>query len=179
MTTTGPTGTGRTPSPEHVPLGQTTVPRYPGEHPVLDPAPHLVVAVGADAAETARGLMRDRDRRLPDGTDVPAALSRLVTGWRVLAVGPEREVQAVRAAALASGALDDEIVLVPTDAGDPEETRERRLFCGACHRRFDACVALGDPVACPGCRAALTVAPHHSRRHGAFLGVPAGRDVPA
>lgn len=111
---------------------------------------------------------------------VAGELARLTTGWRVLAVGRERDVLAVRAAALAAGALDAEITLVPTDVRDVDDrmsTRVRLVFCGACHRRFDARVAVRDHLACPGCRAVLTVAAHHSRRHGAFLGVPAGRRV--
>ncbi len=182
-----PTATERAAPPEHVPLDQTTVPRYPGGRPALVPAPHLVVSVGDDAARVARDLLRDGDRHRPvsGATDladvVDAELSTVVTGWRVLAIGPERDVQAVRAAALARGALDAEIVLVPTDAAsdDAEEVRVRALFCGACHRRFEARAAIGEPVACPGCHAALAVARHHSRRHGAFLAEPTGRDVPA
>jgi dimethylamine monooxygenase subunit C len=167
----GPLSADRAPRPEHVPLGQTTLPRY--RPPVLDPAPHLVVG--------ATDLARPHDRVLPPGADLATELSRLVTGWRVLAVGPERDVQAVRAVALATGALDEEIVLVPTDldpADDLVGTRVRRLFCGACHHRFDARVAVGDPVACPACRAALGVTEHHSRRHAAFLAVPSGHEVP-
>lgn len=178
-TTTGPLSGDRAPQPEHVPLDQTTLPRYPV--PVLDPAPHLVVVTG-DGAGAATALLRDRpaghDRWCATPDAVAPALSELVTGWRVLAVGPERDVAAVRSAALAAGALDEEVVLVATDAADPQGTRVRPLFCGACHHRFDARVAVGDPVDCPSCRAALTVAAHHSRRHGAFLGAPTGRVVP-
>jgi dimethylamine monooxygenase subunit C len=137
--------------------------------------PHLVIAVG-DATGLAERSCRpgDRFRALADAADagalLDAELARLSTGWRVLAVGTERDVGLVRAAALARGALDEEIT-VRTTAGDGG----RRLHCGHCHRSSDTDAGVGETVGCPGCGERLVVTAHRSRTHGADLGVPTVR----
>jgi dimethylamine monooxygenase subunit C len=153
-----------------------TTPTTPG------PAPHLVLAVGARARAVAQDLCRDGDRyrTLAVADDAGPVLdeefARLPTGWQVLAVGIERDVSSVRAAALARGALDEEVTVLALDVGDdrddPDACRPRRIHCGYCHRRFDTDAAVGDLLRCPGCNQPLTVAAHHSRTHGTSLGAP-------
>jgi dimethylamine monooxygenase subunit C len=137
--------------------------------------PHLVLAVG-DAAGLAEQLCRtgDRFRVLADADDagsvLDAELARLPTGWRIRVVGTGREVAIVRAAALARGALDEEVT-VRTVGGDGR----RRLHCGHCHHRSDTAAVVGSTIGCPGCGEPLTVTDHRSRTHGASLGVPTVR----
>ena len=140
------------------------------------PAPLLVLAVGTAAADVAARWCGhvDRLRVLGDAADAGAVLDaelpRLTAGWRVLAVGSGRDVRTVRAAALARGALDGEVVAYALDAGD-----DVRVHCGACHHRFDARLGARDsstPRRCPGCGVDLVVTAHDSRVHGAVLGAP-------
>ncbi len=143
--------------------------------------PRLVLAVGAPADARAADRRRDGDRRrrLDDaqeaGAVLDAELPRLATGWRVLVVGTGRDVATVRAAALARGALDEEVEGCVLEGGDLEHGdlgggEEVRVHCGVCHHRFGARV--GDLPDCPGCGAALVVTDHDSRTHGAVLGAP-------
>ncbi len=153
------------------------MPRYPG--PVVRTgAPHLVVVTGTAPDPDLRP--GDRLVRVPVGGDPAALLERvlptLVTGTRLLVTGPETAVQAVRAAALRGGALDEEIVLVPTDAGDA--VRDRTVHCGHCHHRSVVHADIGDAVVCPGCGLVLHLAGHHSRRLAAFLGAPTTQQAP-
>ncbi|MER5671810.1 dimethylamine monooxygenase subunit DmmA family protein [Pseudonocardia alni] len=172
-----PLRTGAAAPSAHVAPGRTTVPRYAGPAGRGD-APHLVVVAGS-APDPGLGPA-DRLVRLPTGGDAASLLDRelatLVTGTRILVTGPETVVQAVRAAALHRGALDEELVLVPTDVADP--TRDRTVHCGHCHHRVVVHADVGDAVACPGCRLVLHVAGHHSRRLGAFLGAPTPQRAP-
>ena len=138
-------------------------------------APRLVLAVGEAACALATRRCRDGDRYrvLGDAHDagavLDAELARLTTGWRLLAVGSGRDVRAVRAAALARGALDEEVVVCALDAGDVTHD-DVRVHCGACHHGFDARV--GEERPCPGCGVDLLVTDHDSRTHGAVLGAP-------
>ncbi|MBN9792799.1 hypothetical protein DMP17_30045 [Pseudonocardia sp. TMWB2A] len=172
-----PLRTGAAAPSAHVAPGRTTVPRYAGPAGRGD-APHLVVVAGS-APDPGLGP-DDRLVRLPTGGDTESLLDRElatpVTGTRILVTGPESVVQAVRAAALHRGALDEELVLVPTDVADP--TRDRTVHCGHCHHRVVVHADVGDAVACPGCRLVLHVAAHHSRRLAAFLGAPTAQRAP-
>lgn len=161
-----------TPVPPYLPVEQTTLPRYPA--PVRSPAPHLVIAVGTAPPPPRAG---DRLRVVEAAADadgvLDAELPTMVTGWRILVAGTESDVQRVRSAALARGALDSELDLRPTDVDDgPVGVRCRTVHCGHCHARFGADVGVGGPVRCPGCGCGLVVAHHHSRTHAAFLGSP-------
>jgi len=144
---------------------RTPGPAGPGRAPVL------VLAVGeaAEAVAADRCGPGDRYRVLGDADDAGAVLDaelpRLHTGWRVLAVGSGRDVRAVRAAALARGALDEEVTVRALGTGDVI-----RVHCGACHHRFDA--RAGEQRPCPGCGVALVATDHESRTHGAVLGAP-------
>ncbi|GAA1379226.1 hypothetical protein GCM10009613_01580 [Pseudonocardia kongjuensis] len=162
-----------TPVPPYLAVEQTTLPRYPAAG--RSAAPHLVVAVGTAVPPPLRA--GDRLRVLGAAADagglLDAELPTMVTGWRILVTGTESEVQQVRAAALARGALDSELDLRPTDVDtDPHGARPRAIHCGHCHLRFAATAAIGGPVRCPGCAHRLVVAHHHSRTHAAFLGSP-------
>ena len=90
-------------------------------------------------------------------------LAHLTTGWRLRIVGPEREVLLIRAAALARGALDEEITTAVTATGDVT------VYCAHCHHTFPTA---GAAARCPGCGTDLVVADHRSARHGASLGEP-------
>jgi hypothetical protein len=132
--------------------------------------PRLVVAVG-EAAGVVVGD-RDRLRVLPNadaaGAVLDEELPRLTTGWRVLAVGSGPEVRAVRAAALARGAVGEEVsVLVRGDEADVT------VRCGVCHATTGARV--GEALDCPACGTALAVTDHESAVHGAVLGAPRPR----
>ncbi|MBN9733612.1 MULTISPECIES: dimethylamine monooxygenase subunit DmmA family protein [unclassified Pseudonocardia] len=177
-----PSRTGAAPRSPHVPSEQTSQPRYAAR--ARGPAPHLVVTVGGAAAPE----VRPQDRLVEiapgaaTGDRLGIELAGVTTGWRILVTGPELEVQEVRSAALARGALDEELLLVPTDVtgtGDAavEGVRRRAVHCGHCHVRFVSETAPGDALGCPGCRSELVVAHHHSRTHAAFLGVPTGTRV--
>ncbi|WP_018332147.1 dimethylamine monooxygenase subunit DmmA family protein [Actinomycetospora chiangmaiensis] len=107
------------------------------------------------------------DAAAVDPDDVGPTLARLTTGWRLRIVGPEREVLLLRAAALAHGALDEEITTEITT--EVLGTGVRTVYCAACHHPFPT---TGTAARCPGCGTDLDVADHVSRRHGAFLGVP-------
>ncbi|MDL5158301.1 dimethylamine monooxygenase subunit DmmA family protein [Actinomycetospora termitidis] len=126
-------------------------------------APHLVLAV--DGAEVRPGP-HERVRELsPDeaGAVLDDELPRLTTGWRLRIVGTPRAGLLVRAAALARGALDEEITVEAV--GDDGRT----VFCAHCHHVFPTA---GRSVGCPACELALVVDDHVSPRHGAHLGVP-------
>ncbi|MEJ8281671.1 dimethylamine monooxygenase subunit DmmA family protein [Pseudonocardia spirodelae] len=159
--------------PVHVPPEQTTVPRYPGAVAgAAGRAPHLVVVAAPAPVPPLRA--GDRCARLAAGADPGALLdrelARLVTGWRILVVGTEARAQEVRAAALARGARDDELVLTPTDLADT--ARDRIVSCGHCHHRFTARADPGDALGCPGCGLVVHLAAHFSRRLAAWLGAP-------
>jgi dimethylamine monooxygenase subunit C len=141
------------------------------------PAPLLVLAVGDAAGALAAGRCPDGDRRrvlgVADdaGAVLDAELPLLTTGWRVLAVGIGRDVRTVRAAALARGALDEEVTVWLLDSDtDTDMGADVRVYCGACHHRFDA--RAGEHRPCPGCGVDLAVTDHESRTHGAVLGAP-------
>ncbi|WP_226362316.1 dimethylamine monooxygenase subunit DmmA family protein [Pseudonocardia sp. ICBG1142] len=172
-----PLRTGAAAPSVHVAPEWTTVPRYAGPAE-RGGSPHLVVVCGSAPAPDLGPA--DRLVRLPAGADAATLLDRelatLVTGTRILVTGPEALVQAVRAAALHRGALDEELVLVPTDVA--HATRERTVHCAHCHQHVVVHAAVGDAVACPGCRVVLHVAGHHSRRLGAFLGAPTPQRAP-
>jgi hypothetical protein len=107
-------------------------------------------------------------------------------GVRIILAGPEAAV--MRAAALARhfGAVNEELVLIATEAAEAAEEgggayvdgpAGRRVFCAACRRPFDVVAALGDVVTCPGCATGLIVDHRFSRPHAAYFGWPAGLDL--
>ncbi|HEY2192373.1 MAG TPA: dimethylamine monooxygenase subunit DmmA family protein [Actinomycetospora sp.] len=134
-------------------------------------ARRLVVVVG-HVADADRYRDGDRLCVLRDAADagalLDAELPRLGTGWRVLAVGTGPDVRAVRAAALARGALAEEVSVRVLDDG-----AQVRVHCGVCHHGAQA--RAGDVLECPGCGTALVVTDHESRVHGAVLGAPGVR----
>jgi tRNA(Ile2) C34 agmatinyltransferase TiaS len=130
-----------------------------------------VLAVGPGAATAAATGSGDGDRVhvLRDATEAPAVLdaelARLTTGWRIVAVGTTPDAAAVRAAALARGALSEEVTVRALDDGS-----RVRVHCGVCHHHTDA--RRRQRLRCPGCGTTLEVTDHDSPVHGAVLGAP-------
>lgn len=113
-----------------------------------------------------------------DGPELPAWLDRCETvigqlaatryvGWRVAAAGDEAGVLAVGAAARAAGLIDAEVTTFA------ESRRRRVVYCAHCKATMLAPCRPGVLLDCRGCRRALEVRPHVSRRTGTYLGVAA------
>ncbi|NMO89352.1 hypothetical protein [Actinomycetospora sp. TBRC 11914] len=138
---------------------------------VSGPPPRLVLAVGerAGAAAAERCAARDRVRVVVSADDaatvLDAELPRLTTGWRIVGVGTTADAAAVRAAALARGALGEEVTVWPLD-----DSWRVRVHCGVCHHQGES--RRDALAACPACGTALAVSDQESRVHGAVLGVP-------
>jgi hypothetical protein len=113
-----------------------------------------------------------------DGTALPdwlwtcdALLEELAAarhvGWRIAAAGDEAGVLAVAAAAHRVGLIDPEITTFA------ESRRRSVVYCAHCKTTMLVGVGVGSTVDCRGCRRALDVRPHVSRRTGTYLGVAA------
>ncbi|WP_424464270.1 dimethylamine monooxygenase subunit DmmA family protein [Pseudoclavibacter helvolus] len=105
---------------------------------------------------------------------VQAALAVARTGWRFRVIGDESALGALRAQLHDAGVLDEEITLV---LAEPTAAAARvPVFCGHCQAKtlgpgVGARAGAGaGTVVCSGCGRVLTVAYHHSRRQGAYLG---------
>jgi hypothetical protein len=180
------------PRPEYVTARQTTLPRWNTADPLVDLADPtagtwFVYTSGVEApARVPGGVAVTRD--LTDADDVSAIvsgdLSRATAGTRILARGPELFVTLVGASARACGAIDAELLLIPTDLATPDLTtpdatnpdegrRLRRVYCAACTGIFVAEIAIGDATSCPACAARLTVYYLYSRELAAVIGQPA------
>ncbi|MGU3436065.1 dimethylamine monooxygenase subunit DmmA family protein [Actinomycetes bacterium M1A6_2h] len=90
-------------------------------------------------------------------------LAAALVGWRCTVVGPESEVHAARARAIAAGAVDDEITTVVT------ERSNRRTYCPVCGHVTSTST---DAVRCSGCWLELVVGEHFSPVLAAYLGSP-------
>ncbi|WP_109772626.1 dimethylamine monooxygenase subunit DmmA family protein [Quadrisphaera granulorum] len=93
-----------------------------------------------------------------------ADLHRALVGHRILLTGTARDCLAVRAAVLAAGAEDDEVVIGVVDA------TERTVWCVHCAATTVTTAALEGETSCSGCSRRLVVHPHVSRRTGHHLG---------
>lgn len=155
----------------------TSVPRWAEERAVADRGRTItVLSFGAAATERARSLVGTFEGRRVSWLRLPAAwgdvaataLERILAGarvgWRLVLVGEEEPVLAARAAAVAAGALDAEIL--PEVLG----TASRTLYCAHCLGTHSTDAAIGETSTCPGCFAELVIYHHVSRRHGAYFG---------
>jgi dimethylamine monooxygenase subunit C len=169
-------------SPDH-----TSVPRWPDEPPEVDRtgSAYLVVSRGdagravalrwtAEIASAAKPLWAGHDRG--EGLSMDRLSQQLATarvGTRVMVAAPELDVLDVLRVAHAAGAIDAELRVHVTPAGD------RRVYCPHCRTHTVAHLGVGDTVACEGCRRTLIVYHHVSRLHGAYLGYMVDAEEPA
>lgn len=158
-------------------------PADPAE-PFLAGRSYLVVGVGEDAAAEASAWARRLGHRAfvahgqfgdPGAAGIAAAsdylrdrLAESAVGVRVLLFGPVGACLALRAVAGEAGLEDDEWQAIPCGDGPI------RVHCPHCAGTLTDDIWVGDHIPCPGCGAALTVAPHVSRRTGEFLGLVTG-----
>ncbi|MBF6359682.1 hypothetical protein IU447_06075 [Nocardia farcinica] len=163
-----------------------TVPRWtagdPAELPVATAATtYVVVATDPAALADARGFADRvtraertpaRDGRQPailvDGTDdgrLTEVLALARVGWRFAVIGTEPGLSRCRAAILAAGAIESEIVTAgPADGG------ARDLYCAHCRTTSRTDAAVGAETRCAACGVPLTVYHHFSPRLHAYLG---------
>jgi dimethylamine monooxygenase subunit A len=168
-------------------LTWTSVPRWPA--PELPPAAsYLACCFGETAGERAESLLAGADPGIPVrraalaarwDVEEEAELRRLInachTGVRIILTGPESVVRQAMAVARELGASADEIVPFVIEAA--AHSPQRRVFCAACRRSFDAVAEIGGRVACPVCAAELTVNPRFSGPQAAYFGWPTGLDL--
>jgi hypothetical protein len=160
-------------------LEHTSVPRWPGRPPPVDPAGRSVTIlafgppahpVAAAWAAQAGGRARVLLRPAPDeGVEaaVHGAAAGATVGWRLMLAGPEEDVLRARAAALRLGAVPGEIGVHVTDTG------RRRVWCAHCRTVTAARVPVGGTVPCASCGRTLHVYHHVSRPKAAYLGYQA------
>jgi hypothetical protein len=102
-------------------------------------------------------------------TAFDSQLATAVLGWRLMLAGSEADVGLLHARAVQAGAEDDEIAVLVT------ERKLGRVYCAHCAATLTPAEATtaGTPerVWCPSCRRLLSVRPHYSPRHAAYLGV--------
>lgn len=158
-------------------MATTSVPRWEEERRIAEGGRTVtILSFGEDAGEPARKLLPLFAGRRVDWVRLPAGWGEIAArvlgrqldasrvGWRLVLVGPEASVLAARAAAVAGGLLDAEIMPVPVGSAD------RAVYCAHCHTTHLAAVEVGRSTTCPQCRAELVVYHHVSRTHGAYLG---------
>jgi len=158
-------------------MDTTSVPRWEEERRIAEGGRSVTILSFGDAAlAQARSLVssfggrRVGWLRLPTVWGDTAAevlerqLSAARVGWRLVLVGPEAAVLSARAAAVAGGLLDAEILPVPIDV------TTRSVYCAHCHATHLAEVGIGQCTTCPTCASELVVYHHVSRLHGAYLG---------
>lgn len=93
-----------------------------------------------------------------------AAVARSSVGVRILLVGSEAEVYAARSAALAEGAIEDELALIVSD------DTARRVYCAHCAHTSTVSAYENDVIRCEQCARSLVIYHHFSPRKAAYLG---------
>lgn len=101
-----------------------------------------------------------------------AQVQAAVVGTQLILAGPETDVLAARADALAGGMVAAEILLLSRP--DPV----RRVYCPHCRTITRTVQGPGDRVDCCGCGRGLQIVGHFSRALTAYLGVAAGLEPP-
>ncbi|WP_406689742.1 dimethylamine monooxygenase subunit DmmA family protein [Saccharopolyspora sp. ID03-671] len=158
---------------------RTSLPEWPARVAV-DPegTSYALVGIGDPAEGIVRGwvgevLMRtapspvwtaqaDRADEVVDALD--EQLGRARVGWRLMLAGPEADVLALRARALAAGAVDEEVRCHVT-------SRERlRVHCAHCTAETPVTAPPGSRTTCSGCGHPLHIYSHLSRHRGSYLG---------
>jgi hypothetical protein len=156
----------------------TSVPRWPAEVPGVDAAGRALALLGFGVdgrrlvdrwlAEVTPGT--PVDVQLADRADEVALavladrVAGAVVGWRLMVAGPEVDVLAARAIAVAGGALDAELRVAVTG------TLEKRVFCPHCRTTTATTQPVAGETPCDGCGRRLHVYAHVSRRTGSYLG---------
>ncbi|WP_217376789.1 dimethylamine monooxygenase subunit DmmA family protein [Paenarthrobacter ureafaciens] len=151
-----------------------------------EPGAHALVLVFGSKGK-ASAWTRDDGEVLQFGAEFSDATAELVkshlsstfVGLRLVLVGSEATVYAVRAVAISCGLIPEEISTAVLDlerSSEESETvwadpnTERRVFCGHCHVTMTAKANVGDAIRCIGCNLNLVVRYHFSRRYAAYLG---------
>jgi hypothetical protein len=155
----------------------TSVPRWPAAVPGVDPAGRalMLLGFGADGwclvhrwSAEAVGTPVDVQlaERADDGTLAALAdrVAGAVVGWRLMLAGPEVDVLAARAVAVAGGALDAELRIAVTGS------QEKRVYCPHCRTTTTTSAPVAGETDCAGCGRRLHVYAHVSRRTGSYLG---------
>ena len=154
----------------------SSAPRWSPAPPPVDPSGATYGIVGfGDCAEvtsrwqaTAGGWQLHFDRADSRSLSVlERELAAATVGLRLMLAGPEEDVLAAQASALAAGLIAAEVTVHATSAPT------RKVYCVHCQ----ATGSLAAPVAgvgrCPGCGRGLHVYPHFSRASGRYLGFQA------
>jgi hypothetical protein len=156
----------------------TSVPRWPAEVPVPDPAARALalVAFGAAGERLLLGWRAAVAGRVPLWQHVADRADELVldllaaqvagarVGWRLMLAGPEVDVLSARSLVSGLGVLDAEIRAAVTGAD------AKRVFCPHCRTTTTGATPVSGELTCAGCSRRLHVYAHVSRRIGAYLG---------
>jgi hypothetical protein len=170
--------------PDQLIPAHSTVPRWPQRPPEVDASGRTfgVVYFGDAGRQVASDWLLEVDRIgatswVVHGVDLQpvhdAMSSRLasaVVGLRLMIAGPECEVLAAAAVGRSAGLVPAEIVTHATSDSS------RRIYCVHCKETSVVEAAVGDVVACGGCRRELAVFAHFSRESGSYLGFLAGAE---
>jgi hypothetical protein len=160
----------------------TSVPRPAAVPPPARAREILAISFTSAGARTAEAWLKQSDPRIPrrhvqldradSGTlaDLGDVVRNAKVGVHLLFAGPQAEIYAARAQALGSGAVDAEVSLLETDAG------ERRVYCAHCRATTVAGNTVGATVSCSGCACELTIYHHFSRRTASYLGFKANAE---
>lgn len=142
----------------------------------------VAVSFSPDGATTAEAWLRLPMPGMPHrhittdracGTalaDIQDIVQNAKVGLRLVFSGPQADIYAARARAVASGAIDDEITLLETDSTG------RRVYCAHCKETTPSLNPVGATVVCSGCSRDLMIYHHFSRRTASYLGFKANAE---
>ena len=99
-------------------------------------------------------------------SELRTVLASSRVGVRLALTGPPADIRAAAAVAIESGLLEEEVTLLPHEAGP------RAIYCPHCLTTTIDPSARSE-VQCQGCATTLAVTDHFSRRKGAYLGYSA------
>jgi hypothetical protein len=163
----------------------STVPRWPADPPAVDASGRTfgVVYFGAAGERVASDWLIEIFRAASwvlHGVDPQAVCDAMRTrlesesvGLRLLIAGPECDVLAAAVVARSAGLVPTEIMTHATSDSS------RRIYCVHCKETSMVEAAVGDVVACEGCRRELAVFAHLSRESGSYLGfLAAAEELP-
>lgn len=134
----------------------------------------IFLTFGGESLVRAQAWLRKLQRSLDvttiraDGIDdlrrFRVAVAQSSVGIRILLVGSEVEVYAARSAAVAEGAIDDELALIVSD------DTARRVYCAHCAHTSTVSAYENDVIRCEQCARSLVIYHHFSPRKAAYLG---------